>query len=265
MQFPIGSRSYTVTPDFFENPTPHYPFFAPLDYLGIIKVIGPQALSFLQGQLTNDVNLATENQIQKQLLCNIKGQLISKLFLIKQEENFILICPQDLIPQVLNLLSKTAALSRVSLEADLSSPIYGIFSHENMPYYPLESAFYFSFTPPDLIQKPEIFWHYQQLIANQFSIYPDTCKLFLPHHLGLETSGWISFNKGCYRGQEIIARMHYRGKSKYHIEQWIEKFDPELQPGATLSLAKNEKQGEIIDICPINNEDVLILACLKIS
>jgi folate-binding protein YgfZ len=267
--FCIGSRIYDISPEFYLQPEPNLPFYVELKHFGIIHVKGEKAESFLQGQLTNDLSQATETKIQKQLLCNIKGQLITTLLLVKNLNQYQLICPKDLILDVINILQKTAQLSRVTLETNLHSPIYGVISAETIhkkEIIPLENQSYLSFIHPEFPQKEEIFWHYHQLKNNHFSIYPETSKLFLPHHIQLESAGWISFNKGCYRGQEIIARMHYRGKSKYQLEHLIKEQEQEqkLQPGSALLNDENQKLGEIIDLCPINDKQLLIVACRKI-
>ena len=255
MHYSIDSRTYSIPSEFYTQPQPSTSFYVELEHWGIINVIGEQAEFFLQGQLTNDVKLASDKTPQKQLLCNIKGQIVAKLLLLKQGSNFQLICPKDLIEPVINLLKKTALLSKVVLTEDSYTPVYGMITNENPSYISLEK--------PDLPKKEEIYWHYRQLQDKEFSIYPSTSKLFLPHHLSLETQGWISFNKGCYRGQEIIARMHYRGKSKYGIVQWIQQQDPQIQPGSEVFGDNQEKYGEVLDICPITDKDILVIACLK--
>src|SRR5262249_31631341 len=82
------------------------------------------------------------------------------------------------------------------------------------------------------------------------AIYPETSGKFLPHELNLHTLNAISFDKGCYTVQEIIARMHYRGKIKNHLYYATGSGDLPKAPGADIyALQENEwkESGMIVD------------------
>lgn len=73
-------------------------------------------------------------------------------------------------------------------------------------------------------------WQYMNIQAQIPEIFPETSEKFLPHHLNLPALGAVSFTKGCYFGQEIIARMEYKGNIKYYLKHlMISKDDPMLQ------------------------------------
>jgi hypothetical protein len=262
MNYQIDTRNFLIPQDFFNKPNQNN-FYSILNHMGFIKVIGEHAEQFLQGQLTNDIREVFETTLQKSLLCNLKGQIVAKLLVAKQGGDYLIFLPKDNINEVLQLLSKTAQLSRVTLESNTELPIYGIYKpNQKIEHcYPIDDNRFISFSLPTLTELPEIYWHYQQLINNDFDIYPSTCRQFLPHHLQLEND-WIHFNKGCYRGQEIIARMHYLGKSKYELKQMIIT-NQDYQPGTTLYNDQNQTIGEIVDICPISNSELMILGCIK--
>lgn len=233
---------------------PDINYYCELKYLNVIEVIGSQSMSFLQGQLTNDIHQISTHQIQKNLLCNLKGQIISKLWVGKNEDSYYLICPKDLNTEILGLLSKTAPLSRVTFNPSNTKKVYGLIANQTLV---LSTS-----KPTDYIKKPDLFWHHQCLLHNQFEIYPSTCRLFLPHHLQMEQSGWISFQKGCYRGQEIIARMHYLGKSKYQLKIFTSNSSL-IVPGDVILNQNKQAIGELIDYCPINQNENLVIACIK--
>lgn len=229
------------------------------DYL-VIDVLGPQAKTFLQGQLTNDILQIKPEELNKQLLCNIKGQIISKILVIEVDQQLRLIVERDLWPEVKTLLDKTARLSKVAFQENPLLNVYGLIStHVLEGSYPLneqQSLWIGAHWPAHshYIEKPDLFWHFISIQALEFRIYPSTTRQYLPKPLGLETQ-WIHFNKGCYRGQEIIARMHFLGKEKYHLLHQIMDWNEQIQPGSD----------DIIDLCPIDEHQALAIVMKPIS
>lgn len=233
-------------------------YFCDLPFLNVIQVVGKEAQSFLQGQLTNDINLIQFGELQANLLCNLKGQIISQIWVSHTEDFFYMICPRDLNSEILGILSKIALLSKVQLIPSDSLRVKGLID---------VGARMLSLTltepAPSFIEKPSLFWQYFNIYCHQFSIYPKTCRQFLPHHLQLEQHGWINFKKGCYRGQEIIARMHYLGKSKYQIKTSHFVTSSKISPGDSVFNQNQQKIGELVDFCPIQEQEYLVVLCIK--
>lgn len=202
---------------------------------GCILIAGPEAESFLQGQLTCDVkNCPTLGGY-----CNTQGRLISLFYLFKNPEpndGYILECPLDILDTTLATLKKYAMFSKVTFQniSDKSQ----------------------SQTPVEVDD-----WQTLDILAKIPQLTSKTQGLFLPHHLNLPELGAVSFKKGCYLGQEIIARMHYRSKIKKHLAILeVEPTDYPLEPGSplySLSIHTSEPVGHIVTIA--NN---LILASM---
>jgi len=149
-----------------------------------LKISGPDAEKFLQGQVTCNVQTLVENQPQLCALCNRKGRVIASFNLIKINHEYFMILEETMIEIVENALSKYARFAKVNLS---SASIERSFVAEK--------------------------------IASQDGsvvlITPETTEQFTPHKLNYHLiPRMIDFNKGCYTGQEIIARVHYRGKPK---------------------------------------------------
>jgi folate-binding protein YgfZ len=214
-----------------------------LEHYIVIEVKGQQASKFLQGQLTN--NVLQNNQT---LFCNIKGRIIAMLEVIYQNDNIFLIMNRTCWPKTLTLLEKTAQLSRVEFLERSDLPVYGLLDQDNTSISLIFQGEQIDFKA----------WHHARLLDKKFELYEETIGLFLPHDLGLEKDNWIDFKKGCYRGQEIIARMHYLGKSKYHLALLANQHTQELKPGMQLLDKDNNKMGEVVDF-----NDKVILACLR--
>src|SRR6185437_3309405 len=88
-------------------------------------------------------------------------------------------------------------------------------------------------------------WRSHDIEVGLVNIYPETTELFLPHELNLHLNNGISFNKGCYTGQEIIARMHYRGKLKNQLQHITIQSYTEPQRGSDVDGTFNP----IVDFC----------------
>lgn len=210
-----------------------------------IEVMGEKGAEFLQGQLTNNVMHNSPN-----LLCNIKGRIIAKIYVEHQSSHLYLLVQKNIWAKAFSILEKPALLSRVNFKELPHEFVYGVID-TNHSFITCDAS---KIQGLSEISYQE--WHHQRLLQQEFELYPETLGLFLPHDLGLENQ-WIDFKKGCYRGQEIIARMHYLGQSKVHLRLLNQAQYQHLHPGDSI-LENDVKIGEVVDT---NNN--LILACVK--
>ena len=194
----------------------------------LIAVNGDQALPFLQGQLTCDVLNITEGNPQRGALCNLQGRVLALIDVCLWQQKVYLLVSADLVPITLQTLQKPALFSRVQLQ--LTTTIIPAFS---------------------LALQDAAAFHRQELEKNNVLIHACTSGLYLPHTLNFHLTNIINFNKGCYRGQEIIARMHYRAKLNYELS-FKKLFVDELWPGT-----KQELLGEVVDCCKIGPQEYL--------
>lgn len=191
-----------------------------------LHISGRDAFSFLQGQLTCDMReITAENHYAA--LCNNKGRVVASLE-IRQDKNqdqYLINLPKTMMPIILKTLEKYAKFSNVDLLEETS----------------------INLTPIDLLST----------IQNKIAIIlPDISGLFTPHELNYHNLNFISFNKGCYIGQEIIARMQYLGKLKKqlcHLKlESITNLPEDIQIINMIKLSENhyevlaiKKQGEM--------------------
>lgn len=155
---------------------------------GIIQVSGQDAKTFLQGQLTVNMDTLTQNQPCFAAHCHPNGRVISLFHIALHDDSYFLIMPVEMTGITIHALSKYARFYPVTLQ-----------ERQALPFpYQLRS-------------------HHERIMTLQPAIYPETSGVFLPHELNLPEWLAVDFNKGCYTGQEIIARMHYRGKLKKHL------------------------------------------------
>lgn len=276
----IANRAYSTFLPAQSNENPALSFYD-LDYLSLIHIRGDKAGEFLQGQVTADIHEVNAKTMRQAALCNLKGRVKVLMDIIFWQDGYQIILPSDLVQETFKSLSMAANLARVTVEVDSQIQITGIVRHENDAAFthPLPLTRYgaepfaesFSYKIGDnafillsnqneqLPLKGSFFWHQYQLAHKKIEIYPESAGLFLPHRLDLQLDGYINFQKGCYKGQEIIARMHYRSKSKHQLKIFSIQSDILPKPGMKLLNSQNKTEiAELIDYCPLNENTWLV-------
>lgn len=191
-------------------------------YLGLIRISGVDAKKLLQGQLTCQLDDVSTHQSQLGAHCNPQGRVISFFRLFFYQDAYYLQMRSEMIETAMNALQKYAVFFKVEIAPD-------------------DQALLRDTT----ISLPE--WQYQNILAGIPTIYLATTGRFLPHEINLPQLNAVSFNKGCYTGQEIIARMHYRGQLKKHMYRASVKTNTLPAPGSDIF---NEKPcGIVVDSC----------------
>lgn len=265
-----------------------------LSYLAGLSVNGPGTLECLQGQLSCDMREVSPTVIRQGALCNLKGRALT-LVDVLQWNGFHLLMPKDLLVETKQSLEKVALLSRLELK-DFKPNFYGLYLNnlEDLPpalllpknpyeavqtesyyCYSLGQNFYMLLTQSKnlpalfdslkMTHRGDLAWHYLQLRRGLIQIYPSSRGIFLPHRLNLHNLGYLNFNKGCYKGQEIIARMHYRGKMKHELKLFSLQTDSTLFPGLKLFNVDKQEVGEILDFCPMSAGRFLIVASMLLD
>ena len=157
----------------------------------IFHLQGEKVPEFLQGQLCSDVKTLKENTPQLTGICNAKGRLVASPFIIVKDQQYYLALTDDMHDPLIKYWKPYLMLSRINLE--------------QVDHKDFEFDHYFE-------------WNY--LFANKIVlIKPQTSKQLMPTSLGYEKFDALSFNKGCYVGQEILARIHFKGKVKKEVCQ----------------------------------------------
>ena len=156
----------------------------------LIRIQGNDAFTFLQGQLSNDLELSNDSTFQKNALCNIKGRVISLIWIRRPEDScFELYVDESVLKKTLETLEKFKVFykSEMSLPEKVSEKI-------------------------NLVELGV--WRKNCILSGLCEITNYTSETFTPHDLNYQNQDIINFDKGCYTGQEVVARMHYRAKLK---------------------------------------------------
>lgn len=263
-----------------------------LSYLTVLDVLGEKSLDFLQGQLTCDIRLISDIQMLQGIQCNLKGRILALLDIILWS-NYKLILPADIAESTQTSLNKTAQLSRVSIQRNSNLKVWGFYlqnsgdlipdktflpsnlyaqaQSSNYCYYHLGHGFYIFIIQAEVEKefcKPfneqeqllgSLTWHTLRLYKQQIEIYPESRGLFLPHRLGLHQTQYISFDKGCYKGQEIIARTHYKATIKHELSLYIIQSEHPIHSGQRIMKVDEEIElGELVDYSLLGGKTYLI-------
>lgn len=188
----------------------------------LIRIQGIDAHKFLQGQLTCDLN---ELSLGKAILgaqCNPKGRVIHNFFLGQlSDTTFLMQLPQNLVSIAIAALKKYAVFFKVSIEEEEDFKILFTQGNDALP----DALVHIEATPDvniEWVQKESSATSATSLSESLESLLKHgiafvdlaSTEQFTPEDLGLVKSGAINFKKGCYTGQEIVARMHYKGAHK---------------------------------------------------
>jgi folate-binding protein YgfZ len=199
-----------------------------LSGLGLLKINGGDSTRFLQGQLSCNVNAIASGSGVMGAHCNSQGRIISLFYAAKIHDDFYLVMPKNLLPAAMAALKKYAPFFKSELtDASDSYHIIGTLSSTEHASADAQITLPASSNRKILLISAEEYsttntetqheWQMLDILEGIPTIYAETSAKFLPHDINLPTLNAISFTKGCFTGQEIIARMHYRGKPKKHL------------------------------------------------
>ncbi len=194
-----------------------------LPHLNAIRIEGQDALAFSQSQVTSDLLALGPDQWQPAAWCNAQGQVIVVMLVRVSESGVDWVVPTNQAASTARALSPYTIGRQVRVGApqpvmgDWSSPQTGK-EHPRLAHDPdrvlvvAEAATNSTDDPAGVAS-----WRRADLDAGLAWLCPELSTRFLPQSLGLERLGGLSYKKGCYPGQEVIAKIHYRGQIKQHL------------------------------------------------
>lgn len=232
-------------------------YYCELPHLGLITLAGPDAAKFLQGQVTSDVRELAQGISQLGAQCNLKGRVMANFRALQMTPELIALCvATDLIAETIASLNKYIVFSKAKLHDSRSQfTLIGLYGANATAI----AAEYFGQTPTanngwteyqdnyllkldeqryecwintanlteftaliasKATQSNASLWDLLDIRAGIAWVSAATRELFTPQALNYQLINAISFRKGCYTGQEIVARMHYRGKLKRHLYRY---------------------------------------------
>jgi len=196
------------------------------DNRAIIKVSGSDAFAFLQSQFTNDISQITPNKIQINAYCQHQGKIMAILWVFVKKDSLYLSFPSTLKELVLSKLNMFKLMSKVEIE-DLSNEIiqYGLIDEKYEDSLIIKDNLSYLISREILDTNGSLDQWEKACIDNKLpEIDLETSEQFIPQALNLDIDKiGVSFSKGCYPGQEVVARMHYLGKPKRRLFRFSSK------------------------------------------
>lgn len=276
----------------------------PCTHLSPIVFSGDDALSFLQGQLTNDIDALDTDALQFNGYCTPKGRLLALFWLFRREDSIIALTRAEIAADVARRLQMYVLRAKVTIDGESEIAVTGIAgagAHQvlstaglKVPSGPnsvcsnneatvaklpgaqsrylltssvqqmtglwpaLTSTGTGTVGPPDL-------WQWLDLLDGLPSIHAATKESFLPQSLNLDLLDGVNFKKGCYPGQEIVARVRYLGRIKERMARFHLDGPTAPEPGDALaSLSESGRSiGTVVDAQPAPGGGVDLLAVVK--
>ena len=264
-----------------------------------IKVAGTDAEKFLQGQFSNDISSIKEDSYQFSSYSTNQGKVISLLRIIKDQDFFLLLLTTDISEYFMSKLSMYVLMSKVKIEIMSNYKVYGLSgtasvetiknnNYENSVFEKedcyilnntserVSSAIVIHKSNDKLDSLPRFFTSMSfsslefntnklaDMMRGFLRIDMTTKEQYIPQVLNMEILNGISYKKGCYTGQEIVARTHYLGKIKKRIFS-IETESKSMEYGDVIHNKDSESIGEVVS----NMQDVpslnIALAILRLD
>lgn len=276
---------------------------APLPHLGLLHLAGPDTREFLQNQLTQSVADLADTETRLAAWCSAKGRARAVFRVIPSDTGLVLLADADTLEAIrpkLQMFILRAQVAITDLSADeglmgVTGPVAETVLTETtgtlpradnelvragdlhvirVPGHPaprylvlapekqlaaLWERYRAALTPTD-----PAFWQLLDIQAGLPTVTPATMERFVPTMLNLEPLGGISYTKGCYPGQEVVARMHYLGKLKRRLYRARLGDDPPL-PGSAVTLADGTEAGEVVSAALSPEQGSELLTVLRIE
>ena len=264
---------------------------APISHLGVIRVQGDDAASFLQGQLTNDFALLDLQHARMAAFCSAKGRMQASFIGFKRaQDDILLICSHDLLAQTLKRLSMFVLRAKAKLsDATADFQLFGLVgnavpSTDQAPWnlqtegdahivhlYPAAGQARALWVAPAgvaLPQAPSLTadqWLWTEVISGIATVSLPVFEAFVPQMLNYESVGGVSFKKGCYPGQEVVARSQFRGTLKRRA--YIVHAASAVQTGDEVFAASDDEQatGTVVQAAPAPEGGWSAIVSMQIS
>lgn len=279
---------------------------ADLSHFGLIAVDGPDASQFLASLFTGDVRLVSPTQGQFTSWCDGKGRMLATFWLFMRGDAYYLLLPAELLPSILARLMQFRLRSKASITDASTSLVRVGFSGPGLvarlsdsggesaptargetrtigdctlmclgtnptprwlaigPAGALQSLWE-RLVPPTLPAGSTV-WSLLDVLSGMPLLEPATSGEFVPQMVNLEALGGLCFTKGCYPGQEVVARLHYRGQLKRCL--YLAHVDSDRVPPAGTKLygpGTSESVGMVVSAAACGPGKVALLAVVVID
>lgn len=275
-------------------------FVADLSDNALIAVTGDDAADFLHGQFTNDVKALSPGRAQWNGWCSAKGRLVATFLLARRPDGFLLMLPAEIaaafsrrlgmfvLRSKVKIADASARLGRFGLTGDAAPGfVAGHWGSTPAPFesverdgaicIALDAARYVAWVPESSALGASLHasatgeardhWDREAIAAGVPTILAATQEAFVPQMANFDLVGGVSFQKGCYPGQEIVARTQYRGILKRRMAMAHVAGESRPAPGDSVysSAFGEQAAGTVVNVAssPGGGFDLLVVAQLE--
>lgn len=232
--------------------------------LGVLAFRGPDAARFLQGQLSADVEKLAVGASTLAGFHNPQGRVIALLAVLRvSPEEFLAVLPRELSAGVAQRLGKFVLRAKVRITDESAQwRVSGVCEPDPPPprlawadrQVALRPATGEAAGADDAALAA---WQRADVEAGRPQVYAATSEAFVAQMLNLDLLGGIAFDKGCYTGQEVIARAHYRGKVKRRLQRWLNTSGTPLKPGDP-ARAGDGRALSVVSVAPADHGQAIL-------
>ena len=236
----------------------------------LLKLSGGDAQSFLQGQLSNDIDALEGGAVQLNAYCQHQGKIIALIWVMKKTDKFYLSFASNLAEVVTKRLTMFKMMSDVTI-TDVTNEIIqlGVLEGDRQGLSPFKLNDQQSVALVDKHEfdlSDESNWDKSCIENGVPEVYLDTSEQFVPQLLNLDINEvGVSFTKGCYPGQEVVARLHYLGKSKRRMRVFTCDADVNIGDELVVAGSKSAKASGIVVRCVKLDSKSLCLATVEVA
>jgi len=262
---------------------------------GVIRVSGSDARTFLHGQLTNDVEHLAPDQLRRAGWCSAKGRLLATMLVLRDSTDYLLLLSSDIVAAVIKRMRMFVLRSKVTIDDESARwAQYGLVGHgadqvlaANRIAVPAETLHRVVRTQEGWVMRLEggrlrllleagsnalraegaapvlvdaARWTLEDIRAGVPQVVAATQDLFVPQMVNFEAIAGLDFKKGCYPGQEVVARAQYRGQIKRHLRR--ARIAGGGAPAAGQALLCDEQPGEacgtVVSSAPTDDSSELL-------
>lgn len=271
----------------------------PLPALAVLSLTGPESAKFLQGQTTTDFREIEKGRVLPGAICSLKGRVLFSFIAVPDGENIQLVLPADQIADALTHLKKYALFSKTQLSnASTSMALAGISGidaevriRKLVGEVPAQGQViknpagiwatrtgtekrYLLGLPAEILASEwptlqqgltlagENLWWAADIRDGLATVFAASRDLFQPQELNYPALEGVSYNKGCYTGQEVVARLYFRGKLKQRLYRF-EVSTTEIPAIGSKIFSEGKAVGEIVIAAPGGTGKIELLAVAK--
>ena len=218
-----------------------------LNSRALLKISGGDAESFLQAQLSNNINELDNSSIQLNAYCQHQGKMLALFWVMRSNDDFLLSFPLDLLEIIKSRLQMFVIMSDVTIDDVTDDYLQiGVIDENQNNAFTINDKLSLIIANPSELSKFKVisndFWDKACIDSSLPEIYLSTSEKLVPQMLNLDIDEiGVNFSKGCFPGQEVVARLHYLGVAKRRLFAF--ESDSEINVGDTLfcSTSKSAK------------------------